>query len=187
MRFTIRDLLWLTLVAAAFCAGTQLDRYLKQPRADPQEAKIYAALDQPADIQFVETPLKDAIDFVADQHGIPIVLDAKRLEEAGVNIDTPVTKNLRGLTLRSTLNLLLSELELTYAIQNGVLMITTDAEAQRLQSKPFGLQATVWLGVAVAFIWGVFLCSWIWRRVAAPSPREEPSKGIANPAVVKRN
>lgn len=164
MRFTIRDLLWLTVAVAAFCAGTQLGRYLEQPGADPREASIHAALDQPTDIQFVDTPLKDAIDFLAVQHEIPMVLNAKDLEEAGVKIDTPVTKNLSGLTLRSTLNLLLDELELTYTVQNGVLMITTQAEAQKLQSKPLGLQIAMWLAVAVAVVWGAFLGGRVWRR-----------------------
>jgi hypothetical protein len=35
MRFTIRDLLWLTLVVAAFCTGTQLDRYFEHHRRHP--------------------------------------------------------------------------------------------------------------------------------------------------------
>ena len=164
MRFTIRDLLWLTVAVAVFCTGMQLGRYLEQPGADPLEASIHAALDQKADIAFVETPLKDAIEFIAAKHGIPIVLNAKNLEEAGVNIDTPVTKRLKGLTLRSTLNLLLEELELTYAVQNGVLMITTEAEAQKIRSEPFIPQIAMWLAVAVAVIWGVFLCGRVWRR-----------------------
>ena len=93
-------------------------------------------------------------------HAIPIVLNAKKLEEAGVNIDTPVTKRLKGLTLRSALNLLLDDLELTYAVQNGVLMITTEDA----QGKPFSLQLIVmWLAVAVAVILGAFLCGRVWR------------------------
>jgi hypothetical protein len=164
MRFTIRDLLWLTVAVAVFCTGMQLGRYLEQPGADPREASIHAALGQTTDLQFVETPLKDAIDFLAAQHEIPIVLNAKSLEEAGVNIDTPVTKNLSGITLRSTLNLLLGELELTYVVQNGVLMITTEAEAQKLDRKPFSPQIAMWLAAALAVIWGAFLCSRPWRR-----------------------
>ena len=164
MRFTIRDLLWLTVAVAAFCTGMQLGRYLEQPGADPGESRIHAALDQNTDIEFVETPLKDAIDFLAEKHEIPIVLNAKNLEEARVNIDTPVTKRLKGLTLRSTLNLLLDELELTYAVQNGVLIITTPAEAQKLQNTPFSFQIAMWLAVAVAVIWGAFLCGRVWRR-----------------------
>jgi hypothetical protein len=164
MRFAIRDLLWLTVAVAAFCTGTQLGRYLEQPRSDPGEARVHAALDKPADIQFVETPLKDAIDFLAAEHGIPVVLNAKDLEEAGVNIDTPVTKNLSGLTLRSTLNLMLDEIELSYVVHNGVLMVRTEAEAQKLDRKPFSLQIAIWLAVALAVIWGAFLFSRVWRR-----------------------
>lgn len=164
MGFTIRDLLWLTVAVAAFCAGTQLARYLEQPGADPGEASIPAALDQPTAIDFVETPLQQAIDFLEANHNIPIEINTKKLEEAGIQIDTPVTKNLKGITLRSTLNLLLDDLELTYAVQNGVLMITTKGEAQKLQGKPFSLQIAMWLAVAVAVVWGAFLCSRVLRR-----------------------
>src|SRR5205823_11644901 len=55
-----------------------------------------------------------------------------KLEEASVSPDTPVTKTLRGVTLRSALRLILKDLELTYVIRDEVLQITTpeDAESQ---------------------------------------------------------
>jgi hypothetical protein len=165
MRFTIRDLLWLTVAVAVFFTGTQLGRYWEQHGADPREASIHAALGQDTAIEFLETPLKDAIDFLETQHGIPIEINAKKLEESGVSIDTPVTRTLKGVTLRSALNLLLGELELTYAVHNGVLMITTEADAQKLaEGKPFIPQIAIWLAVAVAVIWGAFLCGRLWRR-----------------------
>jgi hypothetical protein len=164
MRFTIRDLLWLTVAVAVFFTGTQLGRYWEQHGADPREASIHAALGQNTDIEFIETPLKDVVEFLAEKHGIPIVLNAKALEEAGVNIDTPVTKRLQGITLRSALRLTLGELELTHAVQNGVLMITTEGEAQKLQNTPFSPQTALWLAVALAVIWGAFLWGRGWRR-----------------------
>jgi hypothetical protein len=83
-------------------------------------------------MEFVETPLKDAVTFLQDAHGIPIVLNTKTLNDAGVNADAPVTKNLRGITLRSALRLLLKDLDLTYVVRDEVLQITTpdDAESQ---------------------------------------------------------
>jgi hypothetical protein len=81
-------------------------------------------------MEFIETPLKDAIQILKDAHNIPIELDVKKLEEAGVNIDTPVTKNLSGITLRSALRLLLNDLELTYVVRDEVLLITTPEEAE---------------------------------------------------------
>src|SRR6266436_2810642 len=93
MRFTIRDLMWLTVVVAAFCTGTQLDRYLEHYRADPREASVRAALNQTTSFDFVETPLKDVVTYFADKHGIPVLLRSNKLEEASISPDTPVTKS----------------------------------------------------------------------------------------------
>jgi hypothetical protein len=48
-------------------------------KADSAEARIYEQLNKPTTLEFVETPLKDAIDFLANNHEIPIVLAAKKL------------------------------------------------------------------------------------------------------------
>ena len=160
-RFTIRDLLWLTVVVAAFCTGTQLDRYLEHYRGDPHEASIRAALNEKANFDFVETPLKDVVMYFAEQHNIPIVLNAKTLEEASISPDTPVTKSVRGITLRSALNLVLRDLELAYVVENGVLTITTKEEAQ---SVPFSLQTAMWVSIAVAVVLGAIVCDRALRR-----------------------
>ena len=160
-RCTIRDVLWLTVVVAAFCTGTQLDRYLEHYRADPHEARIRAALNEKANFDFVETPLKDVVMYFAEQHNIPIVLNAKTLEEASISPDTPVTKSVRGITLRSALNLVLRDLELAYVVENGVLTITTKEEAQ---SVPFSLQTAMWVSIAVAVVLGAILCDRALRR-----------------------
>jgi hypothetical protein len=164
MRFTIRDLLWLTVVVAAFCTGTQLDRYLEQHRADPRDASIRAALDQKTDIKFIEIPFSGVIDDLKQRHDIEIQLDSRALDDAGIPRDTPITRSIKGVTLRSALNLLLDDLDLTYAVQNGVVKITTEAEAQKLQNMPFSLQIATWLTVAVAVLWGAILCDRAWRR-----------------------
>jgi hypothetical protein len=166
MRFTIRDLLWLTVVVAAFCTGTQLDRYLEQYRADPREASIRAALDQNTDVKFTEKPFYRVFDDLKQRHAIEIQLDLRALDDASIPIDTPVTKSIKGVTLRSALNLLLNDLDLTYVIQNGVLMVTTTAEAQKLQSTPFSLRTAMWLTVAAAVLLGAILCDRAWRRRA---------------------
>jgi hypothetical protein len=96
------------------------------------EERIFKALNEDATLDFVETPLKDVVTFLSEAHGIPISLNAKKLEEAAVSPDVPVTKNLKGISLRSALRLLLGELELTYVVRDEVLQITTpeDAESQ---------------------------------------------------------
>ncbi|MCU0876985.1 MAG: hypothetical protein MUF06_04245 [Pirellulaceae bacterium] len=95
------------------------------------EQKIYDELGQPArKFDFIETPLKDVVAFLAAEHEIPIELKTKTLTDAGVNIDTPITKSLSGITLRSALRILLSELELTYMVKDEVLQITTPEDAE---------------------------------------------------------
>ena len=174
MRFTIRDLFWLTLAVAAFCAGTQLDRYWEQHRADPRDASIRAALDQNTNFNFTERPFYGVIDYLKQRHGIEIELDTRALDDASIPRDTPVTRSIKGVTLRSALNLLLDHLDLTYMIQNGVLKITTKEEAQKLTSTPFSLQTAMWLTVAAAVLLGAILCDRAWRRRAEQTSHLEP-------------
>ncbi|HUY87660.1 MAG TPA: VWA domain-containing protein, partial [Pirellulales bacterium] len=100
--------------------------------ANPNEAKIMAALEEKTELEFAEQPLNDVIDYLKERHAIEIQLDAKALTDAGLGSDTPVTRNLKGITLRSALRLMLSELDLTYVIRDEVLMITTKAEAENM-------------------------------------------------------
>jgi hypothetical protein len=98
-------------------------------QSGPAEERILSALDEPTELEFIETPLSDVIEYLKDRHKIEIQIDKKALEDAGVTSDTPVTWNLRGIKLKSALKLMLGELELTYVIENEVLSITTSEEA----------------------------------------------------------
>ncbi len=102
------------------------------------EKRITAALDDQSSVQFVEQPLKVAIEYLSSRHEIPILLDKVTLEAAGITEDTPITLTVAGVPLRSILNLMLKEHNLTYVIQNDVMMITTVEEAgNRLQTRVY--------------------------------------------------
>ncbi|MGO9111411.1 MAG: MG2 domain-containing protein [Thermoguttaceae bacterium] len=94
------------------------------------ERRIREALNSPTQIEFVETPLKDVIDYVRKLHHIEIQLDSAALKESGIDESASVTKNLKGISLRSALKLLLDELQLKYVIHNGVLLITSPTKAE---------------------------------------------------------
>ncbi|MBL7039805.1 MAG: hypothetical protein ISR77_14305, partial [Pirellulaceae bacterium] len=94
-------------------------------RTGGAEAKILEALDDDTRLEFIETPLDQVVDFLKDQHGINIELDAGELDNVGIGTDVPITRNLKGITLRSALRLMLKDLELTYVIRDEVLLITT--------------------------------------------------------------
>jgi hypothetical protein len=93
------------------------------------EQRIFDELNKPTSLDVVEMPLRDVMRFLADSHGIPIVLSAKKLEEESISLETPVTKSLHGITLRSALRLILKDLELSYLIQDEVVQITTPEDA----------------------------------------------------------
>ena len=99
-------------------------------KTSPAEKKIEEALKSPTTIEFVETPLKDVVDYLKDVHKIEIQLDQAGLKDAGVDENTPVTKNIKGISLRSALRLMLDELQLKYVIHNEVLLITSPQKAE---------------------------------------------------------
>ena len=72
-----------------------------------------------------------------DETGIQFVLNVKRMEEAGINIDTPVTKNLTQVRLSTFLDLLLEDLELVYVERDDdLIMITTPGDAAKHDGGP---------------------------------------------------
>jgi outer membrane lipopolysaccharide assembly protein LptE/RlpB len=101
----------------------------------PNEEKILAALDDKTEVDFAEQPLADVVDYLKQRHGFEIQLDKKALTDAGVGSEVPITRTLKGITLRSALKLLLGELELTYVLHNEVLMITSKTEAENMLSQ----------------------------------------------------
>jgi hypothetical protein len=102
----------------------------KRPPLAVGEAAIERALASPTCIEFIDAPLSDVIDSLKDLHRIEIQFDKKALDDVGITDDTPVTKNLRGVSLRSALNLMLRDLNLTWTIKDEVLLITTPEEAE---------------------------------------------------------
>jgi hypothetical protein len=94
------------------------------------EARITAALQESTSFEFIETPLRDVIEYLRDLHDIEIQIDQRSLDDVGIGTETPVTRSLKGISLRSALRLLLRELDLTYIIRDEVLLITTPEEVE---------------------------------------------------------
>ncbi|MCA9239789.1 MAG: VWA domain-containing protein, partial [Planctomycetales bacterium] len=97
------------------------------------EQRIMSALASPLTIDgldFTETPLEEVVEFLRSEYNIEIQLDTFALDELGVGTDEPVTVNLRNITLRSAMRIMLKPLELTYMIKDEVLLITTEDEAE---------------------------------------------------------
>ena len=109
-----------------------------KPKLDPdpmsaanrESTTLESKLNQRIDAEFEETPLKDVVQSLADKTGIQFYIKAKLLEEAGVNVDTSITKNFRQIRLSTFLDLMLDDLQLVYCEKDDLIVITTPEDAE---------------------------------------------------------
>lgn len=103
------------------------------PAVSSGDRKILRALEESTVMAFVETPLADVVDSLKDYHKIEIQIDKAALDDAGIGTDTPITRNLRGITLRSALTIMLREYDCTFVVAHETLIITTEDVAEARQ------------------------------------------------------
>ncbi len=92
---------------------------------DPKERAIEYRLRQPISLHFKDVPLDQAIKDLTVTSGIQVVPDYAAMDEARINLSSPLTISVDNIDMKSALKLMLNRLKLTYTIQNQVLMITT--------------------------------------------------------------
>lgn len=109
-------------------------------RHDAQR-RIEAILDQPLrnPIETLATPLNQITDILEEEYGLPIEFDVNALDAVTLSPDTEVNADYSNLSLRSALELMLNQVEdLTYVIDNEVLLITTqEEEGRRLETRVY--------------------------------------------------
>ena len=96
------------------------------------EEKIqYALASRTEPFYFRAVPLSRVIAILQDNHGIPIRLSSLKLQEAGIDLESPVTIELPSLTLQSALRHILSTVSdrLTFTIRDEMLLITIQEDA----------------------------------------------------------
>lgn len=127
-----RPLLLLSLCSVAIISAQAADPEAKSVTSFPQvsaaEEKIQQTLMERTELAFTDTPLVDAFGFLRELHQVNIVVDVAALQDDGIDPNTPINLELSGITLRSTLRLMLQPLKLTYVVQDEVLKITTQAK-----------------------------------------------------------
>ena len=96
----------------------------------PGEEAIQKALARKSTFEFQDTPLTDVVDYLKDAFKIEIQIDTKMLSDQGTGTDSPVTIKAPNITLRAALKQILSPMELSWTIQDEVLLITTSDEAE---------------------------------------------------------
>lgn len=101
--------------------------------ANPAAEKIIRTLHGPLSgrgLEYTDTPLHEVIEDLQRRFAIPMQIDRAALEELGVNADEPVTIILHDVSLQAAVRLILKRLNLTYIIENEVLLITTPDKAE---------------------------------------------------------
>ena len=102
------------------------------------ESRIYDQLGLPTQMVFPDITLQDAVGFLSEYHKVRIIIDKKALADAGVDLESPIDIRVTDISLRSGLDILLRELDLTWLIANEVLVITTaDAAQERKSTKNY--------------------------------------------------
>lgn len=142
------------LVAAVFLAATfwqvpapvlgPARAVAQQPAAAPDEitpktkavlkvsgkSAVEAKLDERRvpQLDFVEVPLKDALEFLSDASEVDILLNHHALQAVGVTPDLPITLQVKrtSLTARTALELVLEQasVELGFIVRDGLIYIT---------------------------------------------------------------
>jgi hypothetical protein len=129
------------LVAAPFAIAQEKEDQKSRPQtgaADPLAARIQNAMDEKTSLSVVETPLRNVVQQLREQAKINLLIDRKAMEDVGLSDDAPITAELREISFRSVLNVLLRDLDLTWIVQDGALVITTPEEAEsRLTTKVY--------------------------------------------------
>ena len=157
---------WL-LVSQSREVHQQVKHLLAELRGDaagdttPAQQRVRTALVREVAVHFQQRPLGDALGMLARVADVPIVVSARRLEEAGVSLETPVTIDLPPAPLACQLRHILSPLHLALGVQQDVVLVTTPEELEResrmsirsYDVRPLGAR----LGIELPAIWAADL------------------------------
>lgn len=102
------------------------------PERTPFELKFQAKLSETMEIEFVDAPLEDVIDYFQEFSGVSFVALKKQLEEEGITMDDSVNVEIPEISFKSALSLVLKPLGLTYVVEGDYVMITTEYAADEI-------------------------------------------------------
>ncbi len=98
----------------------------------PRTRMILTKLEEPVSMSFAkQTPLEDVLKYIKsattgpNEVGLAIYVDPVGLEEVDKTMKTPVTIDMEGVPLKTTLRLILKQIGLAYCVKDGVLMISS--------------------------------------------------------------
>lgn len=120
-----------------------LDRFKRGVVGEQTSFSAKEALGSDAIFEYIETPLGDVLKFLEDAYAVKINAN---YGYTGYGPDTPITANLKGISLDSGLKIILKRLGLEHEIRNNEIFIDTpeglenEKEIQKILNMPQGLR-----------------------------------------------
>lgn len=94
-----------------------------------KEASLEERLQSKASFHAQEASLDSFADALEKALDVSVVLAVKKLEEAAINLETPLSYKLKNVRIQTALSLILQDLGLAYDLREDVLVITTPEDA----------------------------------------------------------
>ena len=95
-----------------------------------RNAAARSQLQKELPVEFVEVPLEDAVAYLADSLEVQMYIDRRALDDAAISTDEPIDMNLRKIPGTMAFDLVLRQVDLTWGLREGVVMITTPEAAE---------------------------------------------------------
>jgi len=86
--------------------------------------KITESLKKKCQLEFVDTPLSEVVNFLEDAYGLPIQVDRQALSDLGLDVNTTCTLNVKDVAVESGLRVLTRNLGLIFSIEDEYVWIT---------------------------------------------------------------
>jgi len=111
--------------------------------ASPRTKMVLAKLEEPIRMPFAnETPLEDVLKYIRqatkkspNDAEIKILIAPSGLEEVEKSLNSTVTIDLEGVPLKTTLRLLLKQLDLAYVVKDGLMVISSTKAIRKLEAR----------------------------------------------------
>lgn len=105
------------------------ERLRRTARMRRDEGKVARALRESTNIEFIETPLVDVADYLADLHDVPI-----RVTDAKIGLRT-ITADLKGMNLDLTLDLVMLQNNLAWYSNGNEIVLGSEKAIKELREK----------------------------------------------------
>ena len=123
--YPVADLLYTDRVAPLASLN---DPYMD--RLETARKRINAKLKRTTTLEYMEAPLEEVAANLSELLNDVVLLDERALDDVGIGTDTPITAMYRDVPAKEALRWVLDDLELTFAIQDEALVITTPEEVE---------------------------------------------------------